>query len=164
MKWINKLILTITLAFSSAALAAKSSAEIMKETSSLTGDYILDNTTLKNGVQFSEIKWAPKFSPALLTKIKQMEQRSAARYVEALESSEDLNCTLAEAREDIRLCLPEGAVQIGERYIAKLNGEVVGYALKLWDHGDAAIIQDGSWIVIYLDANMNIVEIYTGQS
>lgn len=158
-----KLILTFILLTSEMAFSSPNSVQIMKETAKLSDNYVSEGGTLKNGVSFSLIKRTPKFSKSLVKKIQQLEKESISNYISVLKEGEaDLDCTLKDALEDIRLCLPEGAVQIGERYAAMLNGQVVGYALMLYDNADASIIQDGSWIVIYLDVDMNVVAVYTG--
>lgn len=44
------------------------------------------------------------------------------------------------------------------------DGVLVGYVLELSNNVDASIIEDGSGIVIYLDANMNVLLVDTWQS
>lgn len=148
-----------------ASAAGKSSAEIMKKAAELSGNSVMDKNKLENGVVFNKTSSTPAFSKSLVRALSRLEQNAAKQYIKALEKGNDeLNCTVQKAREDIRLCLGSTAVEIVAKFNAKLNGKIVGYALELNNHADASIIQDGSWIIIYLDDKMNVIDIQTGQS
>ena len=44
------------------------------------------------------------------------------------------------------------------------DGKYVGFAFDCVDHVDAAMIQDGSWAMVYVDDKMNVVAEKEGQS
>lgn len=153
------------LLFSLSAFSQSNSQKIMTDTAEQSQDSISEGHEYATGVVFSAIGRTPKFSRELVSELKRIEAEEVNRLVHAVEeNSEDFNCTPDEARKDIRKCIiGSRAIAISERFVAKLNGRIVGYAIALDNNADAAIIQDGSWIMIYLDINMRPVAVFTGQ-
>lgn len=94
-------------------------------------------------------------------KLKQMEigKRSAWRdYV--INSGEYDNITIAEARELINnpeIGFGSALLEIDEVYAISHNGKIIGYYVEVMDHVEGAIIQDGAWMEMFLDADQKIV-------
>lgn len=162
---IKLILVTLSLLLTNTAYSYQSSSQIMKATAKLSDNSVIEGYTLKNGVRFSAIEQTPRFSKNLVKKLKQLEADTTQTFIQALKNgNEDLGCSLEDAIADIRICFDARAIEIRERFMATIDGKTVGYAIVLDDNADAALIQDGSWIVIYLDDQMNVVAVYTGQS
>ena len=70
---------------------------------------------------------------------------------------------LSQEQKDLAKANPKKELQvpflneIDNIYEIYKNGKLIGYALNLDDHVDAAMIQDGSGFVLLLDVEMTVV-------
>jgi hypothetical protein len=129
----------------------------------------------------------PKISNDLMNTLTQLETKEKLNWIDYVTSSpwEFVDCpdsSLDDEDELAKECYQKFQTELDvialnpEQFLGRAlielehfhaiykNKVLVGYVIEFSNHVDAAIIQDGSGIVIYLDADMNVLQIDEWQS
>lgn len=160
------LLILFALVLPSYSAYAKSSAEAVKEAAKVAGSSISTKHEYEGGYKFEELKRKPTLKLNFLKFLARVEKKAEARFVKFVEANpEEFGDDAAEAKADPKKYLRVAyLMEIQTSYKIFRNGEHIGYAFECADHVDAAQIQDGSWVIYYLDLDMNMIAAEAGQA
>lgn len=148
--------------------SAQAGDSSMKELANEMGD-VFNFSFLPDGYKGEPLLEYPKFSEGLKKRLAELEAKQLEVWKTYVDSSGEFE-HLGKDGKDAAKANPQGyfkstyVVKISDGMKVLKDGVVIGYVFYIVDYVDAAIIEDGSWIVMYLDENMNIVAEEAGQA
>jgi hypothetical protein len=141
------------------------SAEDVLDFAVMAEDYV-SSGTYEGGFKVKRLKNTPFLKKGLLKYLNGQESVLTDRFVDFVINNPD------EFGSSAQYAIDHPKKYLGVPYLLEINkvfkiyrdGKHIGYAIECSDHVDAAIIQDGSWRMIYTDKDQNVLTVYNGQA